>query len=159
MLPTAQHESAHKRSRNMKCSCLEAARRRTRAAPSKAWSRGTPCEQEQTTKMLAMLSTLSAPQQLSQNVTQQITLLLSSCHLQRRRQHTTHDGGQMHTQKRRTQSLGGIHEANAAPPGTTCTHTVCLTARCTRRSEDRNRLVAYTKHMLPSRNDVHRHRV
>ena len=34
-----------------------------------------------------------------------------------------------------------------------------LTARCTRRSEDRNRLVAFTKHILPSRDDVHRHRV
>ena len=98
----------------MKCSYLEAARRRTRAAPSKAWSQGTPCEQEQTTKMLAMLSTLSAPQQLSQNVTQQITLLLSSCH---------------------------------------CIDDVVtrrmMAARCTLRSEDRNRLVAFMKQMLP----------
>ena len=34
-----------------------------------------------------------------------------------------------------------------------------LAARCTRRSEDRNRLVAFTNHILPSRDDVHRHRV
>ena len=32
-------------------------------------------------------------------------------------------------------------------------------ATCILRSEDRNRLVAFTKHILPSRDDVHRHRV
>ena len=50
VLPAAQHESAHTRSRNMKCSYLAAVRQRTLAAPSKAWSQGTPCEREQTTR-------------------------------------------------------------------------------------------------------------
>ena len=60
VLPTAQNESTYKRSRNTRCSYteeqahpasyLEAARQRKRAAPSKAWSQGTPCEREQTTR-------------------------------------------------------------------------------------------------------------
>ena len=176
----------------MKCSYLEAARRRTRAAPSKAWSQGTSCEKEQTTRNLSMLSTLSAPQQLSQNVTQQTTLLLSSRHCgddvntrrmmaarcasqkrrsqslggiheataapQGRRAQTPCVDSQMHTQKRRSQSLGGVHKHMLPSRSDVHRHRV-EAATCTPRSEDRNRLVAFTNQILPSRDDVHRHRV
>ena len=143
--------------------------------------------------MLAMLSTLSAPQQLSQNVTQQITLLLSSCHcrddvdtrrmmaarctlrsedrnrlvafmkqmlpLQGRRAHTPCVDSQMHTQKRRSQSLGGVHKTNSALQGR-CAQTPCGGSHMhTQRRRSQSPGGITQEHMLPSRDDVHRHRV
>ena len=67
-------------------------------------------------------------------------------------------GSQMHTQRRRSQSHGGIPKHILPTRDDVHRHRV-EAATCTLRSEDRNRLVAFTNQILPSRDDVHRHRV
>ena len=78
--------------------------------------------------------------------------------LQGRRAQTPCVDSQMHTQKRRSQSLGGVHKTYSALHER-CAQTPCVGSQMhtqRRRSQSHGGI---PKHILPTRDDVHRHRV
>ena len=78
--------------------------------------------------------------------------------LQERCAQTPCGGSHMYTQKRRSQSLGGIHKSDSALQGR-CAQTPCVGSQMhtqRRRSQSHGGI---PKHILPTRDDVHRHRV